>query len=122
MDWFEIVHEPFIDLFRAVFVLAAYAYGTYLSTLKRKKWEQYVIGVVSVAILGFGMMTNLGSGKIIDGPDLFAPGGIRDKSDVLTGYPSTKEKAEFVLRIFFTYAPPTIIGIFFGNRKKRIAT
>jgi hypothetical protein len=121
MDWFEIIHEPFIDLIKAVFILAAYAFGTYLSTIRRKKWEQYVIGVVLVAMLSFGMLTNLGGGKIIDGPDLFSPGGIRDKSDILAGYPSDKEKAEFVLRIFFTYAPPTILGIFFGNRNKRIA-
>lgn len=73
-------------------------------------------------MLSFGMLTNLGGRKIIDGPDLFSPGGVRNKSDVLGEYPSAKEKAEFILRIFFTYVPPTILGIFFGNRNKRIGT
>ena len=51
-------------------------------------------------MLSFGMLTNLGGRKIIDGPDLFSPGGVRNKSDVLGGYPSAKEKAEFISAFF----------------------
>jgi hypothetical protein len=46
MDWFEIIHEPFFDLIEAVFILAAYAFGTYLSTLRRKNGSSMLLGLL----------------------------------------------------------------------------
>lgn len=116
MDWGEVLIRAISFLGIAFFIGVAIAFGQVLGQSTMKPWTCYLIALCAVGYLAFSMAYDLGRGPIIEGPDPYIPGGIRDPS--LGYYVPSSERYEYGLLIFLIFAPPLLLGVCWGIKKR----